>query len=213
MAGLGVVASIDLHNNTGLNPPYACVERLDQATLGLAARFDPLVVYSPSPKGTQTGAFARLCPSVTLECGQPGEPAGVEKALGYLEACLNLSETPSQAQPPDLFHALAQVRVREEVSFSFSDPKADLLLRGQLDRLNFTELPPGTVLGRMVAHRPEAPLPLIAITDDGVDVAAEFFRVDQGRLVLSKTAMPCMLSLDERVIRQDCLGYLMERMG
>lgn len=216
MAGLGVFAALDIHNNTGRNPPYSCVERLDQATLDLAALFDPLVIFSPSPKGTQTGAFARLCPSVTLECGQPGELAGVDKAVTYLEACLNLSEIPNHLAPTgqlDLFHALAQVMVREDCSFSFSDPKAGLLLRAHLDRLNFTELPPGTVLGKMAAWNPKAPLPLIALTDDGADVADQFFRVVDGCLAFKKAVMPCMLSLDERVIRQDCLGYLMERIS
>lgn len=210
MAGRGVFASIDVHNNTGSNPQYSCVEWLDPHTLGLAALFGPLVVYSPYPKGTQTGAFAGLCPSVTLECGQPDDPAGVARAAGFIDGCLRLAEIPRRP-PPDLFHALAQVTVRDGVRFSFSDPKADLLLRGQLDRLNFAELKPGTVLGRMAALPPGTPLPLVACTDDGRDVAAEFFQIEQGQLVLRKTAMPCMLSLDERVIRQDCLCYLMER--
>jgi len=211
MAGRGVFAAIDIHNNTGRNPAYSCIERLDAATLGLAALFDPLVIFSPSPKGTQTGAFARLCPAVTLECGQPGEPAGMEKAVGFIEACLRLPAIPRQAPPLDLFHALAQVTVRENLSFSLTDPKADLLLRAELDQLNFTELPPGTVFGQVAVHHPGAPLPLVARTDDGVDVAADFFSIVDGRLVLKRSAMPCMLSLDERIIRQDCLGYLMER--
>jgi len=37
MRARGVFASIDIHNNTGLNPHYACVNRLDQAFLHLAA--------------------------------------------------------------------------------------------------------------------------------------------------------------------------------
>jgi hypothetical protein len=153
---------------------------------------------------------------VTLECGQPGEPAGVEKAVGFITACLRLPTLPPPppAQKLDLFHALAQVKLRETLSFSFSDPKADVLLRAQLDSLNFTELPPGTALGQMREANPETPLPLTAHTDEGVDIACEFFRIDaQGRLVLRKTTMPSMLSLDERVIRQDCLGYLMERLA
>jgi len=210
MAGRGVFASIDVHNNTGHNPHYSCVERLDGQTLGLAALFGPLAVYSPYPKGTQTGAFADLCPSVTLECGQPGDADGVAKAASLMADCLRLSAI-APRPPQDLFHALAQVTVREDISFSFSDPQADFLLRGQLDRLNFTELKPGTVFGQVATPAPGSPLPLIARADDGRDVAAEFFRLEKGQLVLRKAAMPCMLSLDERVIRQDCLGYLMER--
>jgi hypothetical protein len=212
MAGRGVFASIDVHNNTGLNPCYSCVERLDADTLGLAALFAPLAVYSLYPKGTQTGAFAKVCPSLTLECGQPNDAAGIAKAVAFIDACLRLSAIPP-APSLDLFQSLAQVTVREGVRFSFADANADLVLSGELDRLNFTEIKPGTVFGRIAKLQPGALLPLIARADDGSDVAAEFFALEQGWLVLRKPVMPCMLTLDERVIRQDCLGYLMERIA
>ena len=112
-----------------------------------------------------------------------------------------------------MFHALAQVTVQEAVRFSYSDPDADLLLREQLDELNFTELAPGTLLGQVHACYPANTLPLIARTDDGQEVSDQFFRLEGNRLVLAQTIMPCMLSMDERVIRQDCLCYLMERIG
>ena len=40
----GVFASVDLHNNTGLNPHYACVNRIDQASLHMATMFNRTVV-------------------------------------------------------------------------------------------------------------------------------------------------------------------------
>ena len=214
MAARGVFASIDIHNNTGRNPHYSCVERLDGQSLNLGVLFDRLVIYSPYPKGTQTGAFKQVCPSVTLECGSPGEASGVEHAVEFIEKCLRLPEIPCQppaAEDIDLFHALAQVLVRDEVSFSYDYPAADLLLRPQLDELNFTELTPGTLLGKTKPGSPPTPLPLIARTDDGRDVAGDYFRIENNQLVLTQGSMLCMLSMDERIIRQDCLCYLMER--
>ena len=211
-----VFASIDVHNNTGRNPHYACVEWLDGQSLNLAVLFDRLVIYSPYPKGTQTGAFKQVCPSVTLECGQAGDSFGVDHAVEFIENCLNLTDIPCQPPPAndiDLFHALAQVTMQEDVRFSYSEPDADLLLREQLDELNFTELAPGTLLGKVKLGFPPPPFPLIARTDDGRDVTDQFFRFEGNRLVLAQKIMPCMLSMDERVIRQDCLCYLMERMG
>jgi hypothetical protein len=79
----GVFASIDVHNNTGLNPHYACVNRLDKEFLWLASLFGRLVIYFTHPKGTQTAAFAPFCPAVTLECGKPEHPYGVEHAFEY----------------------------------------------------------------------------------------------------------------------------------
>lgn len=42
-------------------------------------------------------------------------------------------------------------------------------------------------------------------------MAAEFFTTANGLLRLRRAAMPAMLTLDARVVRQDCLCYLMER--
>jgi hypothetical protein len=214
MVNRGVFASIDVHNNTGRNPHYSCVERLDGQSLNLALLFDRLVIYSPYPKGAQTGAFASACPSVLLECGQKDDADGAIHAVEFIEQCLQSAAMSCQPPPDnemDLFNALAQVKVRDDVNFSYSNPEVDLLLREQLDELNFVELPPGTFIGKLNPLHPQTPLPLLALTDDGRDIAAEYFHIANHRLVLAKPAMPCMLSLDELVIRQDCLGYLMER--
>jgi len=42
-----VFASVDIHNNTGLNPHYGCVTALRHASLHLAAMFSRTVVYLP----------------------------------------------------------------------------------------------------------------------------------------------------------------------
>jgi len=47
--------------------------------------------------------------------------------------------------------------------------------------------------------------------EDGGDAWDEFFALDNGALALRRPAMPAMLTLDERIVRQDCLCYLMER--
>jgi hypothetical protein len=63
-------ASIDIHNNTGKNPHYACVNRLDDRHLHLARLFGRTVVYFNRPEGVQSAALAELCPAVTIECGR-----------------------------------------------------------------------------------------------------------------------------------------------
>ncbi len=212
MAQRGVFVSIDVHNNTGANPHYACLDRLDEQTLQLAVMFGRLMIHSTCPKGTQSGAFARLCPSVTLECGKPGQPFGTEHAVEFIDSCLHLADIP-QSRPPlqdmDLLRSIAQVTVRGEVRFSYSDTHADLLLRKQLDRLNFTELSPGEILGYLNGAAPA--LPLIARDAEGRDVAPDYFCIEGNKLMMKKSAIPSMITLDEHIIRQDCLCYLMER--
>ena len=87
-------ASIDIHNNSGRNPHYACVSRLDDRHLHLARLFIRTVVYFERPAGVQSAALARLCPAVVAECGRAGEPSGIEHAAQLIEAALAPGEYP-----------------------------------------------------------------------------------------------------------------------
>ncbi|MBU0592352.1 MAG: succinylglutamate desuccinylase/aspartoacylase family protein [Gammaproteobacteria bacterium] len=213
MRARGVFASIDIHNNTGLNPHYACVNRLDQAFLHLAALFSRIVVYFIRPRGVQSAAFAELCPAVTLECGKPGTPGSVEHAVLFLEACLHLSEFPAHPVAPhdiDLFHTVATVKVPEQASFGFAAPDADIDFVSELDHFNFRELARGERLGRV---REGSPVRLQVRDENDIDIGMRLFDYCQGEITLRQPLMPAMLTRDERVIRQDCLCYLMERIG
>ncbi len=213
MAEKQVFASIDVHNNTGLNPHYACITLLDNQFLQLANLFSRLVVYFTHPKGVQCGAFAKICPSVTLECGKPGQAHGVDHAFEYLNSCLHLSKLTDQtvlAQDIDVYHTVAQVKINKGINFSFDNPDAPLLLDKDLERMNFTEIPAGTQLGRVFDH---STMPVSAINNNGKLVTDKFFSLIDNRLQLNKNTMPSMLTLDERVIKQDCLCYLMEKIN
>lgn len=213
MARRGVFASIDVHNNTGLNPHYACVNRLEPAFLQLASLFGRLVIHFTHPKGTQAAALAAHCPAVTLECGKTEHRHGAEHALEFLDACLHLTAIPDHPVAPhdlDLYHTVAQVTVRDDCRFGFAGDGLDLCLNDDLDHLNFTDLAAGTALGTL--GNGCAGLPVRACDDAGRDLAPDYFANSDGRLVLRKAVMPSMLTLNEKIIRQDCLGYLMERL-
>ncbi|SFM33062.1 Succinylglutamate desuccinylase / Aspartoacylase family protein [Ectothiorhodospira mobilis] len=213
MAERGVFASVDLHNNTGLNPHYGCVNRLDPPYLHLAALFARTVVHFTSPRGVQSLAMAPLCPAVTLECGRPGDPHGVAHARDYLQACMHLCTLPDTPVPQhdlDLFHTAARVQVPPEVGIAFAPGEADLVFDTDLDHMNFRELPAGTALARV---RPGSGARVTARDETGREVTGRYFAVDGDRLVLTRPAMPSMLTLDASIVRQDCLCYLMERMA
>jgi len=206
-------ASIDIHNNTGLNPQYSCVNSLDNQYLQLARLFSRLVVYFSHPPGVQSIAFSKLCPAVTLECGHSGEQQGIDHALEYLNSCLHLTKLPKHAvlkQDIDLFHTVAVVKVLPTVDFSFHNSKAQLLLDKEIERMNFTEIPKGTRFG--VVNQSQK-IPLIVQTENGKIVTERFFKLENNQLQICRKTMPSMLTLDERVIRQDCLCYLMERVN
>ncbi len=205
-------ASIDLHNNTGINPHYACINVIDNRFMQLAALFSRTVVYFIRPLGVQSMAFAPLCPAVTVECGKTGQTAGVEHAGEFVEACLHLSELadkPPAAHELDLYHTVAIIKVAGAYSFSFTDPGADIGFVGDLDHMNFRELAEGTRIGWV--NEALERMPLEAWDEAGSDVADRHFTIEDNWIQTRRSVMPSMLTLDERVIRQDCLGYLMER--
>ncbi|EIC20833.1 M14 family metallopeptidase [Thiorhodovibrio frisius] len=211
MSARGCFASIDLHNNTGNNPHYGCLNRIEPPFLQLAALFSRTVVYFIRPRGVQSQAFAELCPAVTLECGKAGQQYGIEHARNYIDSCLDLdslSDQPPPAQDIDLFHTVAQVKIATGLEFGFPPRAAELLLSPELEQFNFRELAAGTPFARLDSAKEAA---FDVRDENGQDVGARFFELKERELRLRIPAMPSMLTRDERVIRQDCLCYLMER--
>jgi len=211
MRELQPLAMVDIHNNTGLNPHYAAVNLIRSDYLRLASLFSSKVVYFTMPAGTLSLSMSEFCPSLTLECGQAGEIHGTDHTLAFLETCLHLesiSGKPIDADAVHLFHMVATVRINENVLFGFGRVPAELVLREDLDRFNFCELPEGTSFGSL---RNPTRQPLFAVNPAGLDVTSEYFRFDRGEVETARQIMPSMLTLDRRVIQQDCLCYLMDR--
>ena len=157
-------------------------------------------------------AMSYVCPAVTIECGKPDHQYGLAHARDYIDACLHMSELPEHPVPShdvDLFHTVATVKVPADVSFGFGEEPVDLQFIGNIDHLNFRELPVGTQLGQL---KPGVAVKLDVRDDNDQSVCDHYFTIEADTLVTTRPLMPSMFTLDERIIRQDCLGYLMERL-
>jgi succinylglutamate desuccinylase len=207
-------ACIDLHNTSGENPLYACVHRLDDASRALARVFSSRLVLVSHPQGLLSMALSALAPAVTLECGKPGNEDTVVHVSEYLREVMAL-ESLDAMHPDARTHAgevlrpVATVRVPEHVSFSFHDAGADLHFVAGLDAHNFTTIPRGTTIA---AIRPGCDARLEALDVNGADVTERYFRRDAAAVVTAVPLMPSLLTANERIIRQDCLCYVMERL-
>ena len=213
MCRRGIFASVDIHNNTGLNPHYACINRLEYRFFQLATLFSRTVVYFIRPEGVQTAAFAQLCPAVTLECGLPSQIQGARHARDYLDACVHLREIsnhPIAAHDIDLFHTVATVKIPDRYSFGFGNGSAaDIRLSDDIDHMNFCELPVNTIIGWT---RPGSGARLEVWDETGREVQSRYFANYECAIRTVTPVIPSMLTLDAQVIRQDCLCYLMERL-
>ncbi len=212
MRALKPFASIDIHNNTGQNPHYAAINHINPAALNLASRFSRTVVFFTEPAGVQSAAFGEFCPSVTLECGLPGKRSGTDHALAYLETVLNTDSLAADWPHPedfDLFQVTAVVKIPPALEFAFGavDDDMDLQFDARLDQLNFTEVAPGTVFARALSPRAR----LTACDTGERDCSDAWFERAGDDILLKRPAMPAMLTVHAEAVRQDCLGYLMER--
>ena len=213
VANQPLFASIDLHNNTGLNPVYACVNKLDSEFINLALLFSRTVVYFTRPRGVQSLAFANLCPSVTIECGKVGDYSGVNQAKHFIDVCLNLKklpQTPISNKDIDLYHTVAQVKVPKNIKFNFAGEAADINFHTELEYMNFREISAGTPFGDCASLDS---VPLNVISENGDEVFSKYFYIEKGLLRVNRPIMPSMLTLDEHIIKQDCFCYLMERIS
>lgn len=218
ISNLKPFASIDIHNNTGKNPHYGCINNLAETSLHLASLFSRIVVFFETPKGVQSMAMSKFCPAVTLECGKPHLANGIEHATDFLETILHLETLEPHTNSKldvEIFHTVARVTIPKSTSFSFANgdsdnTESDITFSENIDQINFTQLPKNTVLGSVRAN---SNANLIAWNDHEKNVTDDYFSIDGTELRLSKSLMPAMLTLDKKIIRQDCLCYLMENIN
>ncbi len=206
--GLPLFAAIDIHNNTGKNPHYACITDPNLQNQNLAAKFNRVgMVFNH--RGVSTMAFNGICPAITLECGLPGDPLGVTHACRFIEDMLSLDELPQSQPTRDALHLVEShltLNIPENVSYAFDlEADADLCFEHDFEDRNFTPFDSHRVFGRTRIARP------ISVTDtDGHDVTDEIMRVEAGNIYLNNTLMPAMITRDRLVIRQDCLCHLLQ---
>jgi succinylglutamate desuccinylase len=203
-------AAVDLHNNTGKNPPYGCISVVDEPNQYLATLFNHIAMVFHTPKGVSTIAFDGICPAITLECSTPGNRLGIDKAIVLLEDLMHLDHFPTKPMPSrelQLVSNHAVLKVVEGVSFGFEDEKEEyeLTFIANFDRHNFTQLQKGEVFAFTTLAKP-----LVAIDENGVDVTDDIIKIESGKVSLKESYTPSMITLDKRVIAQDCLCYLLQ---
>ena len=110
---------------------------------------------------------------------------------------------------------MASVKLRADVRFGFAGTEGprdelDLHLLAEFEHFNFEELDAGTLF----AHAPEGTaLPFTVTDDDGVDVAGAWFARRGDEVRFARRVVPAMFSPDVRILRQDVVCYLMERLS
>lgn len=203
-------AAIDLHNNTGKNPPYGCISVVNEKNKYLSSFFNHIGMVFHTPKGVSTMAFDKLCPAITLECSTPGNQLGIDKAVALINDLMHMDHFPDKpltSHDLQLVKTSAVLKIAENVNFGFEDEEGnfELTLVENFDRHNFSQLETSEVFAHTTLKKP-----LIATAEDGTDLTDDLICNEHGALSLKKPLMPAMITLDKHIIMQDCLCYLLE---
>lgn len=206
-------ASLDIHNNTGKNPNYGCINYLDEEFLKMASHFADTTVFFTEPHNANSIAFGRLCPAMTIEAGLSGSVEGIEETTNLANYLLHTDkiEWNEKRKNFEIFHTIARLLVHNEarVDFNFDlNDNVDLSFLTDLDDNNFKILKKGTVIGK--AHN----LDLLRVKNNQEhDITDEFLKLEDNLIITSRTFVPSMLTQLVYVIKEDCLGYVMELMN
>jgi succinylglutamate desuccinylase len=209
-----IFASIDIHNNTGHNPHYGCIAKLDGAHLNLAAMFNHIGVLVAHPNTTLTNNVANFTTAITLECGKIGNPHCSDRAFQYVDALLHLHEIPEKspdAHDLQMYRSLKRIRISNQAPLQIGGSLSNgICIRDDLDFMNFSPIAAGTILGTCTS-------PADIWEDDAGSEGNQVFSrnyidVEGGNIVVKQEFVPAMLTVNPKSIRDDCLGYVMQRL-
>ncbi|MCB1581902.1 MAG: succinylglutamate desuccinylase/aspartoacylase family protein [Xanthomonadales bacterium] len=213
MAEIKPFASIDIHNNSGRNPHYAGINSLGSKFINLASLFADTIIHFTSPDGIQSGAFAKFCPSVTIECGMSGTADGIEQTHTFLENLIHLSSLdtiPGVAEHRQVLNIFSTVKIKPEISIAIEGEvtnPVNFVINDDLDYHNFHLLEVGTVFGHLDDEKTDMPF---VVTDQiGHDITDHYFEKRGTQVCIKQQVIPAMITQSIRAIRLDCLCYLM----
>jgi hypothetical protein len=203
---------IDIHNNTGHNPPYGVTPKCGPAEFKLVSLFADRLVHTPLQLGTLVEATQDDFPSATIECGRSGDPVADEVAYKGLERYLGQSQLHLEQCDAAMTLLVDPVRVcmRPDLELAFGEgpnPAVDLTVSRDIDRHNFELLQPGAAIGWLGER---GVWPVEARCERGRECSEELFVVRDGVFETRRTLIPIMMTTDRRIALDDCLFYAVQ---
>ena len=212
-----IYAAIDIHNNSGENPLYSCINNKSKEFIKLAQSFSKNIVYFNQPDSVLSMTLSRFFPSIVIECGLPGSSDGIASAIRFVQSILDKSEKwkSRDSTIKFIYRTYARLCIDPASSLSFHSlpmlrgkvsKKGHVCLMDQFDKLNFKKLKEGQVLGKM-----RGPVKITLINYKGVDIFNRFFSFVGEDLVVKSPFIPSMFTKNIDIARSDCLGYIMSK--
>lgn len=207
-----IQGAIDIHNNTGRNPVYACINKKKEEFIQLAQVFSESVVYFTEPDSVLSIALSDICPAIVIECGLPGYTKGIVSGVRLIESILEREEKwkKNKIKQTPIYHTYATLYIAPESDVCFHPQPVlngrNLCFIDELDKLNFKQLKVGTFLGKASDSKQ-----IKLIDKNGLNIFDQFFSIVENNLTVKSSFIPGMLTKDIQIAKLDCLGYIMEK--
>ena len=206
---------LDIHNNSGKNPLYACVTQKQDSSIKLAQKFSDKIVFFKQPDSVLSKALSPLCPAIVIECGQAGDLEGLKKGVKLIQSLLQDPQDDWRQSPitvPNVYYTFGLIRIQSDLKVSFASPpvlkNSSLCLIKELESLNFKKLPPGLLLGKTNS------LKGIQLIDKfGKNIFDQYFSIKNTNWLVKSSFIPSMLTKNLAIAKSDCLAYTMDKIS
>jgi len=209
-----IQAAVDIHNNSGRNPVYGCINRRKKEFIQLAQLFSQNIVYFTKPDSVLSMALSSVCPTMVIECGLPGSIQGIAAGAKCIETLINKEEKwkNSEVQISHIYYTCATLYIEPDSTISFdSQPvlkNSHFCFSDKLDELNFKKIEPGVVLGKV-----RDPNRIKLIDKKGKNIFDCFFSIIENQLKVKSSFTPSMFTKNVEIAKSDCLGYVMKKIS
>lgn len=207
--GKNLIACLDLQNSVGQSQPFAVWTQNNDATKRLANVLAGTHVYMPESLNSLIGFTSTYAPAIAISCGkrllgQSDEHARVTLQRFFLAAQI-VRGNPERYFFKKVYSNVKGISIQEGVPFFFGNgpSQGSLVLRKDIDRLNFMDSKAGEVIGwgpknYLVYKNQVQADDLIACLD--------------GTLRLTKDCTILMAAPDEQIVKTDHLFYSAEEL-
>ena len=206
-----IVKAVDIHNNSGQNPCYACINKKDPGFVELGGLFSKNIIHFIKPDSVLSRALSKTCPAIVAECGLSGSKEGLIAGFQFIETLLNKKiATLKNLTDLSIYRTCATLKLEPNSRISFAtkpDLKdLDFCFTDQFDEFNFKQVMPGLVLGKI---RDSKYIQLI--NEKGFDVFDQFFSIKEENMIVKEAFTPSMFTKNQKIAKSDCLGYIMKK--
>ncbi|WP_395338324.1 succinylglutamate desuccinylase/aspartoacylase family protein [Ningiella sp. W23] len=202
ISSLQAEAIIDIHNTSGSGPAFAVATNKSDANLALASHFTHRMIYTDIRLGAiMEQDFA--CPIITIEAGGAQDDEANTTAYNGLRSFLSADDAFEKRQSIEEFEQPQRLELCKNAEICYqsaNNPKVDVTMRADIERLNFGKTEAGQHLGwaRSLSN---------LCLDNTNNHVGEYFYTEQGLLKTKVALTLFMVTTRADIASSDCLFY------